>query len=306
MLIALLRQRSERLVALLGEAQDVAHIGSWEWHIPSDEVAWSDELYRIHGLPAGGFPSSYDGLLSHVHPEDRDAVDRTLRSALDEHAPFAFEHRIVRPDGDIRILHGGGQVATDDSGKPLRVFGTAQDVTEQRRTQEQFRELVESAPDAMVIVNEQGNDPARQRAGGDGCSASTRDELVGRHVEMLVPERFRDSHPVPRRRYFDDPARGRAAGLELWGLRKDGTEFAVEISLSPLRDRGGHPGVELDPRHHRAQARRRAAAQLRARAASRDPRRRAWRRASCRAARVSTWAGTGTTCSSSTAAGSAW
>ena len=53
LLIALLRQRSERLVALLGEAQDVAHIGSWEWHIPSDEVAWSDELYRIHGLRAG-------------------------------------------------------------------------------------------------------------------------------------------------------------------------------------------------------------------------------------------------------------
>ena len=49
-LISLLRQRSERLVALLGEAQGVAHIGSWEWHIPSDEVAWSDELYRIHGL----------------------------------------------------------------------------------------------------------------------------------------------------------------------------------------------------------------------------------------------------------------
>ena len=70
-LIALLRQRSERLVALLGEAQGVAHIGSWEWHIPSDELAWSDELYRIHGLPPGGFPSSYDDLISHAHPEDR-------------------------------------------------------------------------------------------------------------------------------------------------------------------------------------------------------------------------------------------
>ena len=156
-LIAVLRQRSERLVALLGEAQGVAHIGSWEWHIPSDELAWSDELYRIHGLPPGGFPSSYDDLLSHAHPEDRPSVDRTLSTALEDHAPFGFEYRIIRPDGVVRVLHGGGQVATDDSGKPLRVFGTVQDVTEQRRTQEQFRELIESAPDAMVIANHSGS-----------------------------------------------------------------------------------------------------------------------------------------------------
>ena len=102
LLIALLRQRSERLVALLGEAQQVAHIGSWEWHIPSDEVAWSDELYRIYGLEPGGLPSSYEELLSYVHPDDRETVDRTLRGALLDPAPFGFEHRIVRPDGATR------------------------------------------------------------------------------------------------------------------------------------------------------------------------------------------------------------
>ena len=233
LLIGLLRQRSERLVALLGEAQGVAHIGSWEWHIPSDEVAWSDELYRIHGLPPGGFPSSYEELLSHVHPEDRAAVDGTLNRALDDQAPFAFEHRIVRPDGVIRILHGGGQVATDDGGRPLRVFGTVQDVTEQRRTQEQFRELVESAPDAMVIANDQGtillvNAQAERLFGG------TRDAIVGKHVETLVPERFRDSHP------FQDPGtRPMGGAVELWGLRSDGTEFPVEISRSPLQTEAG-------------------------------------------------------------------
>ena len=230
LLTALLRQRSERLVALLGEAQDVAHIGSWEWHIPSDEVAWSDELYRIHGLPAGGFPSSYEEHLSHVHPDDRDGVGRTLSRALEDHAPFAFEHRIVRPDGSTRILHGGGQVATDDSGRPLRVFGTVQDVTEQRRTQEQFRDLVESAPDAMVIANDRG---AIQlvNAQAERLFGSPREELVGRHVETLVPERFREAHP------FRDPSATRP--VELVGLRKDGTEFPVEISLSPLETEAG-------------------------------------------------------------------
>jgi PAS domain S-box-containing protein len=232
-LIALLRQRSERLVALLGEAQGVAHIGSWEWHIPSDELAWSDELYRIHGLPPGGFPSSYDDLISHVHPEDRDSVDRTLSTALEDHAPFAFEYRIIRPDGVVRILHGGGQVATDDSGNPLRVFGTVQDVTEQRRTQEQFRELIESAPDAMVIANDEG---AIQlvNAQAERLFGYRREEIVGRHVETLIPERFRAAHP------FQNPhITAPLAGAELWGLRKDGTEFAIEMSLSPLETESG-------------------------------------------------------------------
>jgi PAS domain S-box-containing protein len=238
-LISLLRQRSERLVALLGEAQGVAHIGSWEWHIPSDEVAWSRELYRLYGLKPGGFPATYEGLLSYVHPEDRAAVDRTLRRALVDHSPFSFEHRVVRHDGVTRIVHGRGQVATDEGGDPVRIFGTAQDVTDQRRAQEQFRELVESAPDAMVLVDERGRivlvNAQTERLFGYG-----RQELVGREVETLVPERFRSSHPGYRRSYFLRPeTRAMGAGLDLWGLKKDGTEFPVEISLSPLSTEGG-------------------------------------------------------------------
>ena len=233
-LISLLRQRSERLVELLGEAQGVAHIGSWEWHVPSDEVAWSRELYRLYGLKPGGFPADYAGLLSYVHPEDRDAVDSTIRKALVDHSPFSFEHRVVRHDGATRVVHGRGQVETDDSGDPVRVFGTAQDVTDQRRTQEQFRQLVESAPDAMVIVNEQGR-IVLVNAQAEKLFSYAREELVGREVEALVPERFRNSHPGHRRNYFLDPeTRAMGAGLDLWGLKKDGTEFPVEISLSPL------------------------------------------------------------------------
>jgi len=233
-LISVLRQRSERLVALLGEAQSVAHIGTWEWHVSSDEVAWSRELYRIYGLKLGGPPASYGDLLSYVHPEDRDAVDRTLRRALVEHAPFDFEHRVVRPDGATRIVHGRGQVTTDDSGNPVRIFGTAQDVTDQRRAEEQFRELVESAPDAMVIVNEEGR-IVLVNAQAERLFGYARQELLDREVEVLVPERFRASHPGHRGGYFlDSETRAMGAGLDLWGLKKDGTEFAVEISLSPL------------------------------------------------------------------------
>ena len=238
-LISLLRQRSERLVALLGEAQGVAHIGSWEWHIASDEVAWSDELYRIHGLENDHTPTSYEGLLMHVHPDDREVVDGILRATSAQHSSFSFEHRLVRPDGDVRIIHQRGQVVTDDSDKPVRVFGTTQDVTERRRAQEQFRELVESAPDAMVIVDQAGTIQL-VNAQTEKVFGYTRDELVDAPVDLLVPERFRDSHPFHRAEYFDNSTeRPAATGMELWGLRKDGTEFAVEIRLSPLETERG-------------------------------------------------------------------
>ena len=126
--------------AKLAEAQQLAHIGSWQWEIVADELTWSAELYRIFGLDPKSFGASYDAFLESVAPEDREFVNRTLAKALIEHDPFEFHHRVVRADGTTRIVHCRGEVVTGENGDPVELRGTAQDVTESREAEEALAE----------------------------------------------------------------------------------------------------------------------------------------------------------------------
>jgi PAS domain S-box-containing protein len=109
-----------------------------------------------------------------------------------------------------------------------------EDITKRKQAEERFRELLESAPDAIVIVNEDG-EIVLVNAQVERVFDYRREELIGKRVEILVPERLRDAHVSDRRGFLSDPhARPMGAGLDLYGRRKDGAEFPVEISLSPL------------------------------------------------------------------------
>lgn len=115
--------------ARLAEAQAIAHIGSWDWDVRADRVRWSDELHRIFGLEPGDDDLDYDTYLRLVHPEDRAAADAAVRAAFASREPFAFRHRLVRPDGEVRVVEANGAVDVEN-GQVVRMAGTAHDVTE--------------------------------------------------------------------------------------------------------------------------------------------------------------------------------
>jgi PAS domain S-box-containing protein len=137
-------ERTDELVKVnerLLEAQEVAHVGSWEWDIGADVVWWSDELYRIYGLdPREAI--GYETFLGRVHPDDRSMVDAIVRQAMATGAPFAFDHRVVHDDGSVRLLYGAGRVIRDSSLRPIRMVGIGHDITERKEAEEARAQLI--------------------------------------------------------------------------------------------------------------------------------------------------------------------
>lgn len=130
-----LRRAEERFVL----AQTLAQIGSWDWDIASGELFWSKEVFRIFGFEPNSISPTYERFLECVYPRDRDNVISAVNTALkDSNQRYDIKHRIIRPDGQIRIVREIGKAEFSDNGEPRLMVGSVQDVTESEKLQEQM------------------------------------------------------------------------------------------------------------------------------------------------------------------------
>jgi len=119
--------------ARLSEAQRIAHLGSWEWEIPENRLSLSKELYHLFPVDAEIFEGTYEAAMEYIHPEDRDFVKKSFDETLYKNTPFDIEHRIILSDGGRKFVHQRAQLYVDEAGHPLRMIGTIQDITREKK-----------------------------------------------------------------------------------------------------------------------------------------------------------------------------
>ncbi len=122
-------------------AQKAAEIGSWEYDLQTKEIRWSDQIEPIFGLKKGEFKGTYEAFINMVHPDDREIINREVDKCVKKGKDYDIEHRIIQPDGSIRWLREMGDVFTDEQGRPSRMLGVVQDVTDRKKSEEKIKDL---------------------------------------------------------------------------------------------------------------------------------------------------------------------
>jgi PAS domain S-box-containing protein len=227
----------------LDAAQHIAHYGSWEIELETGTIHCSPEELRIFGYSPDLETVTLEHFMERVHADDREALIRVIRKITDERTSGSLIHRVVLPDGSIRIIHARMEVFLNSNGKSARIIGSSQDITELTRAEEErtritneIHDLYNNAPCGYHSLDAQGlfvriNDTELAWLG------YSRDEIVN-HMniqDILTPESketFRQNFPV-----FKET--GSLRDLELNMVRKDGSSFPVKASASAIRDESG-------------------------------------------------------------------
>jgi PAS domain S-box-containing protein len=241
-------ERLRRSEAALANAQAVAHLGSWEWDVPTNVVTWSDELYRLYGLQPQEISISYEGFLERVHPDDRELVQEIIGRAYQTGEPFEFDHRLVRPDGSVRWSHAQGRVILDEAGQPVRMVGTGQDATERKQaeqalqeSEERFRKLAENASDLIYRIRYKPEvaidfiSPSMQTILGYSLEEFNADPQLG---EKIVHPDDRERNQAVGQAFVQSPYTPTPAHTVRY-LHKDGHVVWLEHRFAPVFDAEG-------------------------------------------------------------------
>jgi diguanylate cyclase (GGDEF)-like protein/PAS domain S-box-containing protein len=181
--------------ASLLEAQRMARLGNWGWDLTSGALTWSGELFRIFGLDPQASAPTAEEFLQAVHPDDRARVSATARLAIESGEPFSLDFRIVLPDGAVHIVHEEAEVVRDKVGKPMRMLGTTQDITERmrseqeaRRTQQFLDSVVENLPNMLFVKDAKDLRFVRFNRAAEELLGYSRTEMLGKGDHDFFPK----------------------------------------------------------------------------------------------------------------------
>ena len=219
--------------------QLLSAVTSYRYHVQLSG-GWPPKTEHSVGcLPTTGYaPEEYrkDPYLwiKIVDPSDLNLVRTHVQKVLEGQRVLPLEHRIRHKNGSLRWIRDTIISQFDDRGRLLSYDGLVEDITDRRLSELRFWNVLEAAPDAMLVVDQQGK-ITLANAQAERVFGFTRQELLQQPIELLVPKAERERHIIHRQRYMGDPeVRPMSDRPELFALRKDGSQFPAEISLSPL------------------------------------------------------------------------
>ena len=218
----------------------MAHVGNWDWDIVRNELRWSDEIYRIFGLTPQAFGATYEAFLNSVHPDDRELVKQAVNEALSTRTPYGVDHRVVLPDGTVRMVQEQAEAFYDAAGRALRMLGTVQDITARKQAEEALRRasvynrnLIETSLDPLVTIAPDGTITDVNRA-TEKVTGLLRAELIGTDFSNY----FSDAEKA-RAGYQRVFREGWVQDYDLEIRHRDGHVTPVVYNASVYQDEGG-------------------------------------------------------------------
>jgi diguanylate cyclase (GGDEF)-like protein/PAS domain S-box-containing protein len=231
-------QRMHERQASFIQAQGLAHLGSWEMSLDGQDMWCSDEFYRIFGLAPQSIVPSMAAFLARVHPEDQARMRAAMSDALAGEGYYELEHRIVQPDGSVRVVCGRGVLERDENGQPAGVRGTLQDTTERRLAEDDLAvasKVFEQAIEGVIVTDRTGAIHSVNRAFTE-ITGYAAEEVVGRKPSLLRSERHdADFYAAMWQSLL---ATHHWSG-EVWNRRKNGEAYLQHLSINGVLDPGG-------------------------------------------------------------------
>ncbi len=212
--------------------------GIWEWDVLTNEVTWSSELERMHGLAIGSFEGTFDAAMRDIHPADRQRVISTIQESLKSAGAFDVEYRFVKSNKDIAWIEGHGSYRLNEKGEPIRLVGLCTEVTQHKQAEEvhsRLSAIVASSADAIISESMDGM-IITWNAGAERIFGYSAEEAIGQSIAILTPlDRMNEPSYM-----LDQVRSGNAVNLaETQRLHKSGRILHVSVSISPVRNSQG-------------------------------------------------------------------